>query len=95
MIKANEILNYVAFNRYYHISLAFNVHMKFSRLMGFISSLQRRMEAKLAQVQKEVRLRQEETAAKMLNKAHYNNSCMSYSIPLMSFLGHLMPALTR
>ena len=94
MIKANELLNYVAFNRNDRISLAFNPHVKFSQLMGSISSLQQRMEEKLAQFQKEVRLGQEETAAKTLKKPRYDNSCMSYSIPLMSFLGHLLPALT-
>ena len=52
------------------------------------------MEEKLAQFQEEVRLRQEEAAAKTLKKARYDNSCMSYSIPLVSFLGHLLPALT-
>ena len=93
MIKANELLNYVAFNRNDGKSLAFNPHVKVSQLMGSISSLQQRMEEKLAQFQKEVRLRQEETAAKTL-KPRYDNSCMSYSIPLMSFLGHLLPALT-
>ena len=47
--------------------------------MSPTSSSQQRMDEKLAQFQEEVRLRQEEAAAKALTKAHYNNSCMLYS----------------
>ena len=39
----------------------------------------------LAQFYEEVRLGQEEAAAKVLKKACYDNSCVSYSIPLMIF----------
>ena len=52
------------------------------------------MDEKLAQFQEELRLRKEEAAAKALKKAHYDTSCMLYSIPLVSFLGHLLPVLT-
>ena len=52
------------------------------------------MEEKLAQFQEEVRLEQKEAAAKALRKARYDNSCMSYSIPLVHFLSHLLPVLT-
>ena len=62
--------------------------------MGTISSLQQRMDEKLAQFQDDVRLRQEEAATKALQKARYDNSCVSYSIPLASLLGHLLPTLT-
>ena len=44
IVEANEILNYIAFERKYRISLAFNVHMKFSQPMSTISSSQRRMD---------------------------------------------------
>ena len=50
------------------------------------------MDEKLAQFQEEVRLGLEEVAAKALKKARYDNSCVSYSIPLVSFLRHLLPA---
>ena len=53
------------------------------------------MDEKLAQFQEAVRLRQDEAASNwVLKKAHYGNSCVPYSIPLVSFLGHLLPALT-
>ena len=68
--------------------------MKFLQLMSTISSSQQRMAKKLAQFQEEVRLRQEEAAARALKKACYNNSCVSYSIPLVSILGQLLFALT-
>ena len=58
------------------ISLAFNVHVKFSQPMSAISSSQRRMDKKLAQLQAKVRLKQDEAAAKALKKARYDNSCM-------------------
>ena len=56
--------------------------MKFSQLMGTIPSSWQRKDEKLSQLQEKVRLGQDEAAAKMLNKACYNNSCMSYSIYL-------------
>ena len=52
------------------------------------------MDEKLAQFQEEVRLRQEEAAAKALKKSRYDNSCVSYSVPLVSFLDHLLLTLT-
>ena len=52
------------------------------------------MDEKRAQFEEEVRLRQEDSAAKAMKKAHYDNSCVSYSIPLVSFLGHLLLVLT-
>ena len=51
------------------------------------------MDKILIQFQEEVRLRQEDAAAKATKKACYNNSCVSYSIPLVSFLGRLLLAL--
>ena len=64
--------------------------------MDIVSSLHERMDETLAQFQEEVRLGQEEAPAKVLKKAHYDNSCVSYSIhvPLVSFLSHLLPVLT-
>ena len=49
-----------------------------------------------AQFQEEVRLGQVEVAPKVLKKAYYDNSCVSYSIhvPLVSFLDHLLAVLT-
>ena len=77
------------------MSLAFNVHVKFSQLMSTISSSRRkRMDKKLAQFQVEVRLGQEEAAAMALKKARCDNSCASYSILVVSFLSHLLPVLT-
>ena len=48
--ESSEMLNYTAFNRNYciHVGLSYNVHMKFSQLMGTIPSWQWRMEEKLA-----------------------------------------------
>ena len=48
----------------------------------------------LAKFQEEVRLEEDEAAAKALEKVLCDSSCMSNSIPLVSFLGHLLPALT-
>ena len=45
---------------------------QFSQLMSAISSSQRRMDEKLAQFQAEVRLGQEEAAAKAVKKARCN-----------------------
>ena len=61
---------YIAFNRNYCVSLSFNVHVKFSQLMGseLMASLQQRMEEKLAQFQEAVKLGQEEVTAKALEK---------------------------
>ena len=67
--------------------------MKFLKLVRAISSSQLRMDEKVAQFQVEVRLGREEAAAKVLKKAHYDNSCVSYSIPLVSFLSYLLPLL--
>ena len=81
-------------NEIYIISLAFNVHMKSSLWMSAISSSQRSMYEKLTQFRRKFTLEQEGAAAKALKKARYNNSCMTYSTSLMSFLGHMLPALT-
>lgn len=53
------------------------------------------MAGKLDQFQKEVRPGQEEMGVKMLKKAGNGSSnCVSYSIPLVTFLSHLVPGLT-
>ena len=51
-------------NRNYRVSIAVKVHVKFSQLMSSISSSQRRVDEKLAQIQEEVRLGQKDVAAK-------------------------------
>ena len=69
--------------------------MKFLQLISSFFSLHQRMDEKLVQFQEEVRLRQEDVAdAKAMKKARYDHGFVSYSIHLVSFLGHLLPMLT-
>ena len=65
-------------NENYRIGLSttVNVHVTFSQLMSSISLSQRRMDEKLAQFQEEVRVGQEDAAAKATKKARYHNSCV-------------------
>ena len=61
--------------------------------MGIVSFSQLRMNKKLAQVQEEVRFGKEEEAAEAMKKDRCDESCVSYSIPLVSFLVHMLPTL--
>ena len=54
---------------------------------------QRSMDEQLDQLQEEVRLGKKEAASKAFKKELYDKSCVSYSVPLVSFLVHRLPSL--
>lgn len=104
IIKHKEVLNYIALIKNDHISLAFNVHVKYSPLTSATSSSQQRMYKKLAQFQAEDRHRQEEVArhansAQQPQPRHANSAqqqlrVTQHTVPLMNFLSYLLHMLT-